>query len=144
MYIFLSILIVIACLLLIGAVLIQKSKGGGLASDYSSGNQYMGYRKTTDFIEKATWSLAVFICVLSIVAAFAVKTPLTSSVRPATPAATTAAAPAPASSTSVPAPKQAAPAPAAATPAPAKQAAPAPAPAAKPEAAAPAPAAEKK
>ena len=73
MYIFLSILIVIACLLLIGAVLIQKSKGGGLASDYSSGNQYMGYRKTTDFIEKATWSLAVFICVLSIVAAFAVK-----------------------------------------------------------------------
>ena len=54
MYIFLSILIVIASLILIGAVLIQKSKGGGLASDYSSGNQYLGYRKTTDFIEKAT------------------------------------------------------------------------------------------
>ena len=53
MYIFLCILIVIACLLLIGAVLIQKSKGGGLASDYSQGNQYLGYRKTTDFIEKS-------------------------------------------------------------------------------------------
>ena len=57
MYIFLSILIVLACALLIAVVLIQKSKGGGLASDYSSGNQYLGYRKTTDFIEKATWGL---------------------------------------------------------------------------------------
>lgn len=39
MYIFLSILIVLASLLLVGAVLIQKSKGGGLASNYASGNQ---------------------------------------------------------------------------------------------------------
>lgn len=75
MYIFLCILITIACVLLIGVVLIQKSKGGGLASDYSSGNQLMGYRKTTDFVEKATWSLAIFVCVCSICAAFAVKAP---------------------------------------------------------------------
>ena len=96
MYIFLSILIVIACLLLIGAVLIQKSKGGGLASDYSQGNQYLGYRKTTDFIEKATWSLAIFICVISILAYFTIKTPVhVSSITPA-PAATSAPAPAPA------------------------------------------------
>lgn len=95
MYIFLSILIVIASLLLIGAVLIQKSKGGGLASDYSSGNQVMGYRKTTDFIEKATWSLAIFICVISICASFAVKTPVNvSSVRVEAPTAAPAAAPA--------------------------------------------------
>lgn len=96
MYIFLSILIVLACVLLIGAVLIQKSKGGGLASDYSQGNQYLGYRKTTDFIEKATWSLAVFICVISILAAFAIKTPITASSISAAPAQTTAPAPAPA------------------------------------------------
>ncbi len=84
MYIFLSILIVIACLLLIGAVLIQKSKGGGLASDYSQGNQYLGYRKTTDFIEKATWSLAIFICVISILASFTIKSPVNvSSITPA-------------------------------------------------------------
>ena len=96
MYIFLCILIVLASILMIGAVLIQKSKGGGLASDYASGNQYMGYRKTTDFIEKATWSLAVFICVLSICASFAVKTPVNrSSINP-TPASTTIPAPAPA------------------------------------------------
>ena len=96
MYIFLSILIVLACLLLIGAVLIQKSKGGGLASDYSQGNQYLGYRKTTDFIEKATWSLAIFICVVSILASFAIKTPMNvSSIKP-TVAPTSAPAPAPA------------------------------------------------
>ena len=96
MYIFLSILIVIASVLLVGAVLIQKSKGGGLASDYSSGNQYLGYRKTTDFIEKATWSLAIFICVLSICASFAVKTPVNvSNITPAAAPAPSAAAPAP-------------------------------------------------
>lgn len=122
MYIFLCILIVIACLLLIGAVLIQKSKGGGLASDYSGGNQYLGYRKTTDFIEKATWSLAIFICVISICAAFTVKAPINvSSIAPAAAPATTAA-PAPASKS------EASPAPAA-KPAPAPAAAPAPAPA---------------
>jgi len=96
MYIFLSILIVIACLLLIGAVLIQKSKGGGLASDYSQGNQYLGYRKTTDFIEKATWSLAIFICAVSICASFAIKAPINVSSMAPAPAATSAPAPAPA------------------------------------------------
>lgn len=118
MYIFLCILIVIASLLIIGAVLIQKSKGGGLASDYSSGNQYLGYRKTTDFIEKATWSLAIFICVLSICASFAVKTPVNvSALTPAAAPAPNSAAPAPtatpaptAAPTSAPAEQKAAPA----------------------------------
>lgn len=111
MYIFLSILIVIASILLIGAVLIQKSKGGGLASDYSSGNQYLGYRKTTDFIEKATWTLAIFICVVSICASFSVKTPVNmSSITPAAAPAPSSAAPAPVSAPA----QQAAPAPAAA------------------------------
>lgn len=105
MYIFLSILIVLACLLLIGAVLIQKSKGGGLASDYSQGNQYLGYRKTTDFIEKATWSLAIFICVVSICASFAIKTPVNVSSMAPAPAATSAPAPAP---SNTPAPQEAA------------------------------------
>lgn len=92
MYIFFCILIVIASLLLIGAVLIQKSKGGGLASDYSSGNQYLGYRRTTDFIEKTTWGLAIFICVVSICASFAVKTPVNvSSIQNAAPAPNSAA-----------------------------------------------------
>ena len=94
MYIFLSILIVIACILLIGVVLIQKSKGGGLASDYQSGNQFLGYRKTTDFVEKATWSLAIFICIISIFASFAIRGSHfnRSSIAPAAPQQTTAPA----------------------------------------------------
>ena len=59
MYVFISILILIASILLILIVLIQNSKGGGLASGFSSSNQIMGVRKTTDFLEKATWTLAV-------------------------------------------------------------------------------------
>ena len=72
MYIFLTVLIVLTSLLLIGVVLIQKSKGGGLASNFSSSNQIMGVRKTTDFVEKATWTLAIVICVLSIISSFLV------------------------------------------------------------------------
>ena len=96
MFIFLAILIVIACVLLIGVVLIQKSKGGGLASDYSGGNQYLGYRKTTDFVEKATWSLAIFICVVSIFASFAMRDHsfTRSAIETAAPAQTAAPAPA--------------------------------------------------
>lgn len=115
MYIFFSILIVIASLLLMGVILIQKSKGGGLASDYASGNQYLGYRKTTDFIEKLTWGLAIFICVFSICSAFVVKAPVTASqIQQAAPTPN-AAAPAPAATpaakpTAVPAAQPSAPA----------------------------------
>lgn len=66
MYVFISILILIAAVLLILIVLIQNSKGGGLASGFSSSNQIMGVRKTTDFLEKATWTLAGTVIVLSI------------------------------------------------------------------------------
>ncbi len=52
MYVFISILILIASILLILIVLIQNSKGGGLASGFSSSNQIMGVRKTTDFWRK--------------------------------------------------------------------------------------------
>lgn len=70
MYTLFVILIVIAALLMIGIVLIQESKGGGLASNFSSSNQIMGVRKTTDFIEKATWGLAVAMVVFSVVCAY--------------------------------------------------------------------------
>ena len=68
-YILFVIFIVIASLLMIGIVLIQESKGGGLASNFSSSNAIMGVRKTTDFIEKATWGLAASLVVFSIVCA---------------------------------------------------------------------------
>ena len=69
MYILLTILIVIAAVLLTLLVLVQNTKGGGLAAGFSSSNQVLGVRKTTDFLEKATWGLTAFIIVLSIFAA---------------------------------------------------------------------------
>ena len=71
MYFLLIGLIIIAALLLCFVVMIQNSKGGGLASSFASSNQIMGVRKTTDFIEKVTWSLAGFIVVISVTCAYA-------------------------------------------------------------------------
>ena len=68
MYIFLTILIVIAAILLTLLVLVQNSKGGGLAAGFASGNQVMGAPRTADFLEKATWTLIALIVVFSIAA----------------------------------------------------------------------------
>ena len=67
MYTLFVILILIVCILLTLIVLVQNSKGGGLASNFSSSNQYMGVRKTTDFLEKATWTLAAALLLFSLV-----------------------------------------------------------------------------
>ena len=68
MYVFITILIVIAAILLTLLVLVQNSKGGGLAAGFASGNQVMGAPKTADFLEKATWTLIALIVVFSIAA----------------------------------------------------------------------------
>ena len=58
----------IAGIFLVLIVLVQNPKGGGLASSFSSANQIGGVRRTTDFLEKATWSLAIGIVLMSLVA----------------------------------------------------------------------------
>lgn len=70
MYDVLVILAVITAVLLAFIVLIQESKGGGLASNFASSNQIMGVRKTTDVIEKATWTLAGLLVIFSVASAF--------------------------------------------------------------------------
>ena len=68
MYIFLSILIVIVAIFIVLIVVVQNSKGGGLAAGFASSNQVMGVRKTTDFLEKATWwsaGIMVGLCILT-------------------------------------------------------------------------------
>ncbi len=72
MYILIIVLIIIVSVLMVLIVLVQNSKGGGLASNFSSSNQIMGVRKTNDFLEKATWTLAIALLVLSIGAAMAI------------------------------------------------------------------------
>lgn len=73
MYNFIVILILIVCVLLSCVVLLQNSKGGGLASGFSAPGQIMGARKATDFFEKATWVLATALVVLCLIAAIIVK-----------------------------------------------------------------------
>ncbi len=75
MYPFIISLMLVASVLMCIIVLIQESKGGGLASNVSSANQIMGVRKTTDFLEKGTWVLAAAMVIISVISvAFVPKT----------------------------------------------------------------------
>ncbi len=59
LFVLVTVLVLIVAVLIVLVVLVQNSKGGGLASNFAGSNQYMGVRKTADFLEKATWSLAI-------------------------------------------------------------------------------------
>ena len=72
MYTLISILILIVCVFLMMVVLVQNSKGGGLASNFAGSNQVMGVRRTADFLEKASWTLAALLLTMSILASWAI------------------------------------------------------------------------
>lgn len=72
MYEFITILIIIVCVLLTLIVLIQKPKGGGVAANFSSSNQVMGVKRTTDIVEKITWSLTGGLFALALLINFAI------------------------------------------------------------------------
>jgi len=69
-----SIIIILASILLILVVFVQNPKGGGLSSDFGAATQLGGVKKTNEFIDKATWSLAGIIGVLSIILTLQMKT----------------------------------------------------------------------
>ena len=71
-YIAISVIIVIASILLTLVVLVQNSKGGGLAANFAAGNQTVGVRQTADFLERITWGLAITILVLCVAATFVI------------------------------------------------------------------------
>ncbi len=73
MYYLITILIIISSIILVLVVLVQNSKGGGLASNFSASNQIMGVKKTSDFLEKATWTLAIVVLGLSLLSIFAIQ-----------------------------------------------------------------------
>lgn len=62
-----AVLIIVVSVFLVLVVLVQNSKGGGLASNFASSNQVMGVRKTADFLEKSTWILAISLLMLCLV-----------------------------------------------------------------------------
>jgi preprotein translocase subunit SecG len=53
-------------------ILVQNPKGGGLSSTFGEGNQFMGVKKTSDFLEKSTWSLALILVALTLISNFAI------------------------------------------------------------------------
>lgn len=67
-YVAIIVFILIISVLLVCVVLVQNSKGGGLLSNIGGANQIAGVQKTTDFIEKLTWSLWGALVVLSVLA----------------------------------------------------------------------------
>ncbi|AFL97753.1 preprotein translocase subunit SecG [Ornithobacterium rhinotracheale] len=70
-FIFLMIVIMIVCVLLVMVVLSQNPKGGGLSSTFGGGgSQMFGVQRTNDFLDKSTWTLAILIAVLVILANF--------------------------------------------------------------------------
>ena len=69
---FLTVLITLICILLMATVLIQNPKGGGVDSTFGgqSANQMFGAARSTDFIEKLTWGLAIALVALCIITTF--------------------------------------------------------------------------
>jgi preprotein translocase subunit SecG len=69
-----SLIIGIAVLLIL-VILAQNSKGGGLSSQFggSGASQVMGVKKTSDFLEKATWTLAISLLFLSMSTSFLIN-----------------------------------------------------------------------
>ncbi|MEO5776886.1 MAG: preprotein translocase subunit SecG [Flavobacterium sp.] len=58
------VLITIVCFLLIIVIMVQNPKGGGLSSSLGGSTQMGGVQKTTDFLDKSTWTLATILIVL--------------------------------------------------------------------------------
>ena len=78
----LSILVLLASILLIFVVYIQNPKGGGLSSDFGSPGQLGGVKKTNEFIDKLTWSLAGIIVAASIIITMRQPKPPTTTQKP--------------------------------------------------------------
>jgi len=60
------ILIVLIAFLLVVVIMVQNPKGGGLSSTFGGGGgqQLGGVKKTTDFLDKSTWTLAIILLAL--------------------------------------------------------------------------------
>ena len=60
------VLIMILAFLLIVVIMVQNPKGGGLSSSFGGGGtqQLGGVKKTTDFLDKSTWTLATLMLAL--------------------------------------------------------------------------------
>lgn len=58
------VLITIVSFLLILVIMVQNPKGGGLSSQLGGSQMMGGVQKTTDFLDKSTWTLATILIAL--------------------------------------------------------------------------------
>ncbi|MEN8766000.1 MAG: preprotein translocase subunit SecG [Wenyingzhuangia sp.] len=70
----LLILIMVVAVLLILIVLVQNPKGGGLSSSLTggSGGTIGGVQSTNNFLDKATWTLAIVLMSLILISSLAI------------------------------------------------------------------------
>ena len=103
------VLITIVCFLLIVVIMVQNPKGGGLSSSFGGGGATIGggVKKTTDFLDKSTWTLGGILIALILLSSLSFngaasgskvlgedETSVPSTTIPTTPEATQQAAPA--------------------------------------------------
>ncbi len=89
------VLIMIACVLLIIIIMAQNPKGGGLSGTFGgTSSATFGVQRTNDFMEKATWTLGIFIAVMIILSIVITGKPTTTFQAPKAPAKKEAPAPA--------------------------------------------------
>ncbi len=69
------ILIIVVCFLLVLVIMVQNPKGGGLSSSFGGGGSQIvgGVKKTGDFLDKSTWTLAILLIVLILASNVALK-----------------------------------------------------------------------
>ncbi|MFY7741646.1 MAG: preprotein translocase subunit SecG [Flavobacterium sp.] len=65
------VLITIVCFLLIVVIMVQNPKGGGLSSTFGNSQQIGGVQKTTDFLDKSTWTLGIILIALIMLSSLA-------------------------------------------------------------------------
>lgn len=84
MYVFVTVILILIAVLLGLVVLIQNPKGGGVNSTLGGASQQIfGASRTTDVVEKTTWTLGVLLLVISLFSAALL--PKASAVTAATP-----------------------------------------------------------
>jgi len=70
MIFFITVLVLLACLVLGFFILIQNPKGGGLSGTFGNmSSQVMGVKQSSDIMEKGTWTMISVIaglCVISV------------------------------------------------------------------------------
>lgn len=73
------ILIIFVAFLLVTVIMVQNPQGGGLSASFGGGGQQMGgVKKTSDFLDKSTWTLAIILLALILLSNISLMTSGTS------------------------------------------------------------------